>query len=193
MPDDRRAMQPTAVESGFEVVIWFLDRAIADGEYLQPQKLQRLLYLAQAYYGVAKHGQKLMPATFIAADDGPLEPTLFRAFERGRPAVDVRPIEADVQHVLDSIWRQFGAHSTDRLTKLVQRHPPYVEAYDAAPLSEIPFENMIKFYGTQGLKRRQNKGNIDVTPVDKVLRPKVLRNHDGKPVNVRRWAPRRVD
>lgn len=189
-------MQPTAVESGFDVVIWFLDRAVADGEYLQPRKLQHLLYLAQAYYGVAKHGQKLMPATFVAAEDGPLEPTLFRAFARGRPLIDVRPIAEDVQHVLDSIWRQFGAHSTDRLTKLVRRHPPYVEAYGAGPMSEIPFENMIMFYGTQGLKRRQNSGSMagsEAVPVDKVLRPKVLRNHDGKPVNVRRWAPRRVD
>ncbi|MCB2108825.1 MAG: hypothetical protein KDE14_14040 [Rhodobacteraceae bacterium] len=193
-------MSPPAVETGFEVVIWFLDRAVSDGEYLQPQKLQRLLYLAQAYYGVAQHGQKLMPATFLAADDGPIEPTLFRAFERGRPVIDVRPIEEHVQHVLDSIWRQFGPHSVDRLNKLVQRHPPYVEAYDNEPMSEIPFESMITFYGTQGLKRRQKKDtepstgpSYDAPPVDKVLRPKVMRNAEGRPVNVRRWAPRRVD
>ena len=69
-------MRPTAVESCFEIACWFLDRALNDGEYLQPQKLQRLMYLAQAYFGVVQNGAKLMPATFIAAPDGPLEPTV---------------------------------------------------------------------------------------------------------------------
>ena len=54
-------MPPPAVDSSFEVAFWFLDRAIEDGEYLQPQKLHRLLYLAQAYFGVLQNGLKLMP------------------------------------------------------------------------------------------------------------------------------------
>lgn len=191
-------MGPTAADSCFDVAIWFLDRAVADGEYLQPQKLQRLMFLAQAYYGVARHGEKLMPATFVAASEGPIEPTIFRALERGRPLIDVRPLEEHVQHLLDSVWRQFGAHSVDYLNKLIQRHPPYLDAFEIAPMSEIAFENMITFYGTQGLKRRQGQGADEAqrpapAPVDQVLRPKTLRNHDGKPVSVRRWAPRRVD
>lgn len=187
-------MGPTAVDSTFEVAFWFLDRAVEDGEYLQPQKLHRLMYLAQAYFGVLQNGAKLMPATFVAADEGPIEPTIFRALARGRPAIDLKPIEEVPRHVLDSVWRQFGAHSVDHLNKLIRRHPPYADALAVAPLSEIPLDAMIDFYGTQGSNRRSPAAATREAPAaEKVLRPKVMRNHSGKPVSATRWMPKRVD
>jgi len=195
-------MTPTAVESGFEAAFWFLERALTDGEHLQPQKLQRLLFLAQAYYGVAHSGAKLMPATFIAAEEGPIEPTLYRAFARGKPAIDLSPVEEHPRHLMDSVWRQFGQLSTEKLNKLVKRHPPYIEAYEAGPMSEIPLSAMVSFYGNQGMVRRKSaepspfegrKGEgIDAPSIERVLRPKVARNHDGKAVNVKTWMPKRV-
>ncbi len=187
-------MRPTAVPSSFEVAFWFLDRAMEDHEYLQPQKLHRLLYLAQAYFGVLQHGAKLMPATFVAADEGPVEPTLFRAFARGRPMIDLTPIDEVPSHILDSVWRQFGAHSVDYLNKLIRRHPPYADALAAAPNTEISYEGMVEFYGTQGLTRKQSAVVAQDAPsASKVLRPKVMRNHSGKPVSATRWMPKRVD
>ncbi len=187
-------MRPTAVETCFEVACWFLDRAFDDGEHLQPQKLHRLMYLAQAYFGVLQGGMKLMPATFIAMDDGPVEPTVYRVFARGRPAVDLKPVDELPRHILDSIWRQFGAHSTDHLNKLIKRHPPYADSYAAGAGAEILFEAMLEFYGTQNLSRRQGASDFQEAPAaGKVLRPKVLRNHSGKPVSVNRWMPKRAD
>lgn len=196
-------MTPTAVETGFEAAFWFLERAVIDGEHLQPQKLQRLLFLAQAYYGVAHSGLKLMPATFVAADDGPIEPTLFRAFSRGKPTLDLSPVEEKPQHLMDSIWRQFGALSADRLTKLVKRHPPYIAAYENGPMTEISFPGMVAFYGDQGLVRRKSAepspfegpatgAGFDAPSVERVMRPKVARNAEGKAVNVKQWSPKRV-
>ena len=187
-------MRPTAVESCFEVACWFLDRAIDDGEHLQPQKLHRLMFLAQAYFGVLQNGLKLMPATFIATDEGPIEPTIFRSFARGRPAVDLKPVEELPRHILDSIWRQFGAHSTEHLTKLIRRHPPYADAMAAGPGAEILFESMLEFYGTQGLTKRAAAAVVNDAPAaGKVLRPKVMRNATGKPVSVNRWTPKRAN
>lgn len=185
-------MRPTAVESCFEVAFWFLDRAQDDGEYLQPQKLHRLMYLAQAYFGVLQGSAKLMPATFIAMDEGPIEPTVFRAFERGRPAVTFKSIEEAPRHILDSIWRQFGAHSAEHLNKLIKRHPPYADAYAAGLGAEILFEAMVDFYGTQGLSRK-SAGAMQEAPTSagKVLRPKVMRNATGKPVTTVRWTPKK--
>ena len=139
-----------------------------------------------------------MPATFVADVDGPLEPTLYRAFERGRPNVDVRPLDEPAVHVLDSIWRQFGPHSTEHLNKLIQRHPPYLDALAIAQNCEITIESMVAFYGTQGLKRRQIHGESDAfrapaPAVDQVLRPRTMRNHDGKPVSVTGWMPRKAE
>lgn len=188
-------MRPTAVESTFEVAFWFLDRAIEDGEYLQPQKLQRLMYLAQAYFGVLQNGAKLMPATFVAADEGPIEPTVYRALARGRPMIDLAPVEEVPRHVLDSVWRQFGAHSIDYLDKMIRRHPPYADAHAAGVKSEISFEAMVEFYGTQGTGRRAAASTAvqEAPSATKVLRPKVMRNHSGKPVSTTRWMPKRVD
>lgn len=171
---------PCAVDSTFDVAFWFLDRALDDKEYLQPQKLHRLLYLAQAYYAIAYNGRKLMPATFVADDLGPLEPTIYRAFELSRPAVDPRPMPENAEHFLDSIWRRFGPHSVTHLTKTLCNHPPYVEAYAKAPREEITLAAMVKFYGAA----RQG------TPtVQEVMRPRVMRSQDGRPVSVTKWMP----
>ena len=189
-------MRPTAVESCFEVAFWLLERAADDGEYLQPQKLHRLMFLAQAYFGVLQGGVKLMHATFIALNEGPIEPTVFRSFARGKPAVDLKPIDEVPRHILDSIWRQFGDHSTDHLNKLIRRHPPYADAYDAAPGAEIIFEAIVELYGTQGLTRRAGAPTVGINEAPaagKVLRPKVMSNHSGKPVTAHRWMPKRAD
>ena len=39
---------PAAVDSAFELAFWFCDRALNDGEYLQPIKMHYLMYLSQA-------------------------------------------------------------------------------------------------------------------------------------------------
>jgi len=150
---------------------------------------------------VLQGGAKLMPATFVATDDGPVEPTLFKAFARGKPSVDLTPIEELPRHILDSVWRQFGAHSADHLAKLTKRHAPYLDAMAVGPGAEITFEAMVDFYSTDGLTRKKGTGaaaEMGVTPsgapaAAKVLRPKVLRNHSGKPVSATRWMPKRVD
>jgi uncharacterized phage-associated protein len=167
---------------------------LSDGEYLQPQKLQRLMYLAQAYYGVVQNGAKLMPGTFIAAADGPLEPTVHRAFARGRPLLDLTPVEEAAVHVLDSVWRQFGAQTAERLTDLVKRHPPYAEAFAAAASAEISLEAMIAFYGERSPSKARAASDApsDAPSAKKVMRPKVLRNASGKPVSVKGWTPKRV-
>jgi uncharacterized phage-associated protein len=185
-------MRPTAVESCFEVACWFLDRAVSDGEYLQPHKLQRLMYLAQAYFGVVQNGLKLMPATFIATEEGPLEPTVYRAFGRGRPMVDLKPMDEPARHLLDSVWRQFGAYSIERLNDLIKAHPPYTDAFAAAPMSEIDFASMVSFYGDRSSAKRSG-GKSAAPSANKVMRPKVMRNATGKPVSVNRWTPKRVD
>ncbi len=184
-------MRPTAVESCFEIAFWFLDRSLNDSEYLQPPKLHRLMYLAQAYFGVVQNGAKLMPATFIAAEDGPLEPTVYRAFARGRPMVDVKLVDEATAHVLDSVWRQFGSQSVEKLTQMLKRHPPYADAFAVAPNAEIPLAAMIEFYGEQAVKSR-SAGTEEAPSARKVMRPKVMRNATGKPVSVRGWSPKRV-
>lgn len=190
-------MSPTAVESCFEVAFWLLDRATEDGEYLQPQKMHRMMFLSQAYYGALQNRAKLMPAIFVAAEEGPIEPTIYKAFARGRPMVDTGQIDEVPRHVLDSVWRQFGAHSVDYLNKQICDHAPYADAYSVGAGTEIVFDEMVDFYSAEGgLSRRRSRANAQQSgapTASRVLRPKVMRTHDGRPVSVNRWFPKRAD
>lgn len=174
-----------AVKSSLDVVFWFNDRALNDGEYLQPQKLHRLLYLAQAYFSIAYPGRKLMPAVFVADESGPVEPTVFHMFSYGRPhMVDPNKIPDQVEHFLDSIWRRFGASKADQLSEKIARHPPVADAMAKGTGTEIPFAAMVKFYSSEAAARR------GAPPVEQVLRPRVLRSQGGKPVSVTTWRPK---
>ena len=53
-------MLAPASESVFDVAEWFLDTALNDGEYLQPMKMQYLMFLAQGYYAALTKGQRLL-------------------------------------------------------------------------------------------------------------------------------------
>lgn len=188
-------MKPPVCDSPFDVAYWLMDRAMEDGEYLQPQKLHRILYLAQAYYAAATSGQKLMPAVFVTSTFGPIEPCTFRAFENGRPDFEVRPIPDSQKHFLDSVWRRFGSHTVDYLNRMIAEHSPYLEAQMQGPRGEISIDSMVAFYG----RRRPAEDTAAVTgpgsrtppSVEQVLRPRVMRSHKGKPVNVQPWMPKK--
>jgi len=66
-------MPSLATDSCFEVALWFVEKARFEDNYLQAQKLQRMLWLAQGHYAATYHGRKLMPATFVARQLGPIE------------------------------------------------------------------------------------------------------------------------
>jgi hypothetical protein len=61
---------------------------------------------------------------------------------------------------------------------------------------ESCFEAMMEFYGAEGLTRRRSgikSAQSDAPAAHRVFRPKVMRNHARKPVNVNPWMPKRVD
>lgn len=171
---------PSAVDSAFDVAFWFVDTAQNNHEYLQPQKLQRLLFIAQAYHLVAFKGKKLMPAVFVADDLGPVEPNIFAAFSKGRPDVDVNLfIGPETEEFLDSIWRRFGHHSTEKLTRVLKESEAYQRARKRGRRAEISIDDM-----RLAFKRAQE------TPgVDQVLKPKMYRTQSGRAVTVKAWTP----
>lgn len=179
---------PFAVKSCLDVVIWFSDRALNDREYIQPQKLHRLMFLAQAYYTVAYPGKKLMPATFVTDSFGPVEPTVFHAFAYGRPPMlDSNRLSDQVAGFLDGIWRRFGQYTADQLTKRLADHPAVTEAMAKGLNEEIPLDAMIKFYVGEAAVRQGMPGAAEV------LRPRMLRSQDGKAVAVKSWMPKALD
>jgi len=172
---------PFAVNSTFDVAFWFSDQALNENEYLQPQKLHRLLYLAQAHFAVAFDGRKLMPALFVADELGPIEPTIYQAFTRGRPDVEVELfLPADVEMFLSSIWRRYGHLDANRLNKITCSNNAYSIALRKGKRAEITLEAMIAAF-----KDMATKGN----PTGAAIGEKVMVTQDGAPVKVKAWVP----
>lgn len=171
---------PADVDNAFDVAFWFADTALNENEYLQPQKLQRLMFIAQAYYAVAFNGRKLMPAVFVADEMGPIEPNIYIAFSKGRPEVDAKLfLPYEVETFLDGIWRRFGHQSIDRLNKMVKETTAYKQAYKRGPRGEISLDAMHLSFA-----------RAEKTPgVEQVVKQKIMRTQSGKSVTVKAWVP----
>jgi len=168
-----------SVETVFDVAAWLMDHALNDNEYLQPMKMHRLLYLAHGYFGVAYHGRKMSPAVFVATETGPIEPNVFRAFEQGRPAFYLNTaIDKTAETFLESIWRRFGPYSADKLAEITMKTTAYQKAIMKGNRTEIPFDSLVT-----SLQKPK-----EAPTIDKVIKPRVLKSQDGRPVEVKPWG-----
>jgi len=173
------------VRSALDVALWFNDRAFGEGEYLQPQKLHRLMYLAYAYFSVAYPKQKLMPASFVTDEFGPTEPTIFHALAYGIPPnLESHGIPKVAAEFMESIWRRFGASKAEHLNRTVATHEPVADAMTKGIGFEIPFETMVAFYSSELAEKN------GVPAVEKVMKPRVLRSSEGRAVTVTSWKPK---
>lgn len=171
---------PAVVDTAFDVAYWLSDAALNDNEYLQPQKLQRLLFLAQGYHAVLNGGRRLMPAAFVADEAGPVEPNVHAALSRGRPSLDLSGHLPDgVEAVLAGVWKRFGASPVDRLDALTRATAAYREARQRGLRAEIEHAALWWSFAC-----------ADQTPAaSEVVRPRLFRTQSGRPVVVRAWSP----
>lgn len=171
---------PADVTSAFEIAFWYTDMAERSFEHLQPQKLQRLLFMSQAYYAVAFNGRKLMPAVFVADEMGPLEPNVYAAFSRGRPQLDVDIfLPYEIESFLEALWRRFGHYAPDRLTRMTKETIAYRQALKRGQRAEITIESMRLSF---------SRGN-EAPALEQVVKPKVMRTPSGRAVMVKAWNP----
>jgi len=170
-------MRPAAATS-FDVAIWFLERARAEDTYLQPRKLQCLLFLAQAHYAGSFSGRRLMPSVFVFDDGGPMDPNVFRAFENGRPDCTMTPLADTVVAFLDAIWRRYRTADALRLDQVIVSHGKPEGAIQRRDGSEITLAAMRRMFGTE-------------PQAPSASQPKVMRLHTGRKVTVKKWTPAR--
>ncbi|MEX0695442.1 MAG: hypothetical protein WD075_13415 [Rhodospirillales bacterium] len=171
---------PADVTNAFDVAFWFADTALNENEYLQPQKLQRLLFLSQAYYCIVHKGRKLMPAVFVADEIGPIEPNVHMAFSRGRPNIDAELfLPFEVEEFLSDIWRRFGHMTIERLDTITRETSAYKNAIKRGPRAEMTLKEM----GVSFLESRE------APSATQIGQKKVMRTQSGKPVQVKAWVP----
>lgn len=173
-------MNRAELKSVFDAALWFIDHALNDNEYLQPQKLQRLLFLAQAYYAVIHEGRALFPGVFVAEEMGPVEPNVYAAFAKGRPDIEVDLfLSAETEEFMAGVWRRFGPHSADRLNKIACETLAYEKARAQGRRSEITLDMM----------RKSFERDAGAPPPEMVMRPKKHMTQGGKLVTPKSWAP----
>lgn len=111
---------------------YFLDLAHAQGEAIDPMKLQKLVYYAQGWYA-GYTGEQLINDTVQAWPYGPVIPSLYHEFKRfgsapihgramewGREVE--RPEDPQLRGFLDNIWNSYGQYSGLRLSDMT--HAP---------------------------------------------------------------------
>ena len=174
-----------AVRSTLDVALWMLLRAESASEHLQPQKLQRLLYLAQAHYAGEHEGAKLLPATFLATDIGPVEPNIFQLFELGTPQVPMGDPKPRIEEFLMGVWDKYGGRSTEELLEAIASDGAYSLAIKQGSNSEITMEMLTAGYGggaaqaVRGAPNRTATGSIG--PSRASVRPNGSRARPGNP------------
>jgi uncharacterized phage-associated protein len=137
-------MRP-AIRSTFDVVGWLEQYASVAEIELHPDRIMKLLYLSQAVFAAENDAAKLMPATFLATDVGPIEPDLFLSLQYVNVTDKVEPSEA-VENVLRSIWDAYGSLGDDDLSLILDSDVAIQAAKKRGRNSEILVPEMAKAY-----------------------------------------------
>lgn len=135
-------MSKTVLFSSIDAALWFSEQATTDEVHLQPERLHRLLFLAQWVFAERFDGARLMPANFVVYNNMPIEVNVFRAFEGGHPILGAARVEIKVLQFLDEIWQYHGHSSLERIGKALQGNAVYARLTACEDGREISFAEM---------------------------------------------------
>jgi len=166
-----------AVKTSFDVADWFMERARAENNYLQPRKLQCLLFLSQGHFAAAYNGRKLMPSVFVVDHAGPMDPNLYRAYEHGRPNITRTGIDRATLVFLDAIWRQYAGLGTEDLNQIITEFGANETAVSDPDGSEVDIPTMCRMFVKAARTAKQPA--------------RLMHTQAGRPVTVEKWVPGR--
>lgn len=111
-------------------------------------KLQKILYLAQAYY-LTKIRKPLFIEDIEAWEYGPVVPEVYRKFKKycNKPIIIKQDksilLEKD-KEILKKVWDAFGRYSASKLVDIVHSHAPWRKAKNSA--NKVISQKAIKDY-----------------------------------------------
>lgn len=175
-------MNASAVDSAIDVAYWFFDRAEADKQLLEEEKLQPLLYLSQVYYARTYNGATLMPSLFICDESGFYEPNIKKILTLGRPFMPRAKFDKTVNNFLEEIWDKYGTSSISSLEKTVKDSLLYRNKYKKNTKTLVENKTIVEFLNKDS-RIFESEGEKNTT--------KVLLSQNG-PVVVSRWQPRKI-
>lgn len=134
------------MRSAFDILFWLTNKTHLSGRSVEAPFLMKMLYFCQAVYAAHNPQQKLMPATFLATDAGPIEPNMFLALENNfRVSSAVSPPE-HIEGLLESVWRVCKDKSLQELDLILSQDSAIRAAASRGRNSEITLNEMADAY-----------------------------------------------
>ena len=96
------------ISSVFEVSDWFFRRADQDDKYIDNDKIQQILIMAQVHFTI-NNNSLLFPATFIYKNNKITEPNLTKILEFGLPLMPAPKFDSKTSNFLELIWQNISA------------------------------------------------------------------------------------
>lgn len=177
-------MVTSLTESSIDVAYWFIYQAEKENTYLEDEKLQHLLFLAQVHYALAYNMEILMPSMFVCDEDGFTEPTLNRIFAQGHPFMPKAAMSVKASDFLLEIWKKYGSLSIKELTNIIKTNSAYKENYVEGVKNVVQLNLVVeKFISNSNILKDNNAYSDN--------KKKILLSQNG-PVVVSKWQPRKV-
>ncbi len=176
-------MTAAAVNTALEIANWFFKRAEKDNGYLQDDKLQHLMFLAQVHFALTHQNNYLFPGHFAAGPDGYFDPNLQMTLSFGRPLMASPKFSDKINTFLELVWNKYAALDSADLSALILNATPHREHYKHGENNLVPLPELAAQFKTR-FKTAQGKA---------AARPhKVMISQNG-PVVVSRWQPRKIN
>ena len=165
-------MNTSATTSALDVAYWFMDKDTENN------KLQHLLFLAQAHYAVNNDMQYFMPCVFVCDENGFFEPSVAKVAHLGKPLGIKENIDKKADTFLAEIWDSYGKLSLSELDNLIKNLPVYKKIYREGVKSIVQIKSIV-----ENFKPSSNMFDIE--------KKKVTFSQNG-PVVVVPWKPRKI-
>lgn len=112
-------------------------------------KLQKVLYLAQAFY-LSKFDRPLFSDQIGAWTYGPVIPSVYHQYkDHGNSPIieeeDKSKLSDEDKIILNGVWGSFGGYSASKLVDITHLHDPWREAF-ASKSKTISNDSLIKYY-----------------------------------------------
>ena len=178
-------MSVPAVNSALDVANWFFKQAEREEIYLENEKVQHLLFLAQVHYALLNNKDYLSPSLFICDDNGFTEPNLAKTLSFGRPLMNRPDFPTQLNSFLTLIWKKYSPLSIRDLSSFIKNSPTYLDNYRMGQKNIVDVTSdsaQFKNHLTPAKFSQAEDGPLK----------KVLISQNG-PVVVSKWQPRKLN
>ena len=175
-------MARPVLKSGFDVALWFHQRAIREDERIGVDRLHWLVFMSQLLFAERYNGQMLIPCYFVVRKQAPIEPHVDAIFSRGHPVLGASNLPMEATLFLEDIWLQRSNICSQGVLAALRGNPAFQQVLATGEGSTISFETLLHIAALEkkhsSVKKQVASNQSDI---EEIL-------DDGRVI--RRWQPK---